>query len=171
MFSLREYLSLERDGNIRHEWIGGELVAMAGGTGRHNRVALRLASALDRAADGCRVYVADMKVVTANAAYYPDVMVVCAAQADDYYETEPCLIVEVFSPTTAERDRREKRMAYQAMASMQHYVMVDPVDLRVTHYRREPNGEWATQIVGQDGHLRLSRPDVTLDLATVFDGL
>jgi Uma2 family endonuclease len=171
--SMTEYLTLERDTTIRHEWVAGELFAMAGGSGRHNQIAVALAATLLPAArqGRCRVYVADMKVLTAGAAYYPDVMVACGDQADDYYETSACTIVEVSSPSTGERDRREKRIAYQTLPSLRHYLIVDPTDLRVVHYLRTGDDEWGVQILGPDDRLALTCPEITLDIGALFEGI
>ena len=106
-----DYLQLERDSQIRHEWVGGALHAMTGTSGVHNRVAGRLYARLLPAADrhGCRTYISDMRIMTERAGYYPDVMVTCGEQADPYYETAPCLLIEVVSPSTRDIDQREKR--------------------------------------------------------------
>ena len=102
LVSRAEYITLERDSPIRHEWVGGVLFAMTGTSGVHNRIAVRLTARLLPVAEshGCRTYASDMRLMTPNAGYYPDVMVACDDQADPYFETTPCLLVEVLSPST-----------------------------------------------------------------------
>lgn len=110
-----EYLERERDAEQRHEYLDGEVVAMAGGSRAHNLLATRVARLLGNHLEGsgCRVYQSDMKVRIERASrfYYPDVMVCCdplGADADEYFETAPRLIVEVRSPGDgAQRRRRE----------------------------------------------------------------
>ena len=78
--SVEEYLEGEKDAPVRHEYIYGEVFAMAGGSDVHNTVTLNIASALVAAArqKGCRAYSSDMKVrVEDNLFYYPDVLFVC----------------------------------------------------------------------------------------------
>ena len=101
-----EYLENERIGEVRHEYLGGLVYAMAGASATHNLIALTLATRL-RAhlrGKGCQVFISDMKVKIAaiDIFYYPDVMVTCdPADNADYFRTSPVLIIEVASPTTA----------------------------------------------------------------------
>jgi Uma2 family endonuclease len=78
--SLDEYLEEEKTGNIRHEYVDGQLYAMTGGSANHNQITLNLAAKLyAHAVEGrCRVFVSDMKLLTSpEISYYPDVMVCC----------------------------------------------------------------------------------------------
>lgn len=61
--SVEDYLRLEADSPIKHEYIDGRVYAMAGATDGHATIALNLASLL-RAhvrGTGCRLYISDMK--------------------------------------------------------------------------------------------------------------
>lgn len=117
--SVERYLELERESLIRHEYVGGQLYAMTGTTKRHNLIVGNILVALREAAKGtsCRVYSENVKVRTPeDVVYYPDVMVACEPDTDDLYvEQEPCLLVEVISPTTESTDRREKLIAYRTI--------------------------------------------------------
>ncbi len=153
-----DYLLAERDSEQRHEYLNGELVAMAGGSRAHNLLATRVARLLGNHLDGgpCRVYQSDMKVYveTANRFYYPDVMVCCGpveAEPDPYYETAPRLIVEVLSPRTAATDDGEKRVNYQTLAALAEYLLLDPETGEGVLYRR--GGAFWTRF-------RLDRQDV-----------
>jgi len=162
--SPRDYLLGERDGAQRHEYLNGELVAMAGGSRAHNLLATRVARLLGNHLEGgpCRVYQSDMKVqiAAANRFYYPDVMVCCGpleAEPDLYYETAPRLIVEVLSPRTAAADDGEKRINYQTLGSLDEYLLLDPDTGEGTLYRR--GGAFWTRI-------RLDRNDA-LELGSI----
>jgi Uma2 family endonuclease len=146
-----EYLEQERDAEERHEYLDGEIVAMAGGSRAHNLLATRAARLLGNHLEGsaCRVYQSDMKVRVerANRFYYPDVMVCCdplTSEADDYYETGPKLIVEVLSPRTAANDDGEKRVNYQTLDALEEYLLLDPDTLAAVLYRR--SGAFWTRI-------------------------
>jgi Uma2 family endonuclease len=168
-----EYLASEAEGSIRHEWVGGQLWAMTGGSGLHNRISIRIVTKLLPAADqsGCRTYMADMKVVTDAAGYYPDVMVVCdEAAPGDYHEEHPCLIVEVLSKTTEDRDRREKWVEYRSISSLKHYVLVSQSDVSVEHRYRASLG-WANEVLGPDDVLTLTCPAVDIPVAEIYKGL
>lgn len=149
--SLQDYLLRERDSELRHEYLNGETLAMSGGSRAHNLLATRVARLLgNRLEDGpCRVYQSDMKVriESANRFYYPDVMVCrgpVEAEPDPYYETAPCLIVEVLSPRTAANDDGEKRVNYQAIRSLVEYPLLVPDFGQGTLYRR--GGDFLTRI-------------------------
>ena len=149
LVSRAEYITLERDSQIRHEWVGGVLFAITGTSGVHNRIAVRLTARLLPVAEnhGCRTYASDKRLMTPNAAYYPDVMVACSDQADPYCETTPGLLVEVLSPSTRDVDQREKRAAYFAIESLKHYLVVHQDQPRIEHHWRT-DGDWQIEVVG-----------------------
>ena len=158
----REYLAQEQDAAQRHEYLDGELVAMAGGSRRHNLLATRVARLLGNHLDGgpCRVYQSDMKVRVerANRFYYPDVMVCCdpvTEDADDYFETAPTLIVEVLSPRTATTDDGEKRINYQTIPSLTEYLLLDPDSGHAVLYRRG-GAFWARMTLTPDDPVELA---------------
>jgi Uma2 family endonuclease len=167
-----DYLAIECEGTQRHEWVGGQMFAMTGGTLLHNRLSFRIASHLSAIAEpeGCRTYIADTKVVTDFAAYYPDVMVVCEEQADPYFETDPCHIVEVRSKPTQDHDKREKWMAYASIPTLNHYVLVSQTERLIEHRRRTDLG-WSTEVLGADDSLRLTCPEIVLSVRSMYEGL
>ncbi len=169
-----EYLTFERDGQSRHEWVGGEIFAMTGGSTRHNRISLRLGSRLLAASEGegCRAYVADMKVVTADFGYYPDVMVVCDPETpSDYHEEHPCLLAEVLSPSTADRDRREKKNAYMTIPSLLHLLLIRQDDTQIEHFFRSPDGPWNHHQLGPDDEIKLTCPVLSIPVMDLYAGL
>lgn len=138
-----DYLKAEREAEHRHEFLDGEVVAMAGGSRAHNLLATRIARLLGNHLEGspCRVFQSDMKVRVerANRFYYPDIMVCCdplPPDADDDFETGPCLLVEVLSPATAANDDGEKRVNYQTLDSLREYLLLDPETGTAVLYRR-----------------------------------
>lgn len=84
----------------------------------------------------CRVFVSDLKVQVDERFYYPDVVVSCSGSLDEHIERSPKLIVEVLSPSTEARDRMEKRLAYQSLASLEEYVLVAQDRVHIEVYRR-----------------------------------
>jgi Uma2 family endonuclease len=114
-----EYLQLEADSPIKHEYIDGEVYAMAGASDTHVTIALNLAALLRShvRGSGCRVYIADMKarIEARDRFYYPDVMVTCDPrdQATATYKRFPKLVVEVLSDSTEAFDRGDKFTDYR----------------------------------------------------------
>ncbi|MCC5841270.1 MAG: Uma2 family endonuclease [Opitutales bacterium] len=145
--SVEEYIEGEKVSEIRHEYIGGAVYAMSGGSEAHNAICLNLASALRQHLRGkpCKAFMADMKLRLSIAEddifYYPDVFVTCdPADNEKFYKTRPILIVEVLSPSTERLDRREKFLSYCRLPSLQEYVLVDQERMWVTCFQR-PN-DW-----------------------------
>lgn len=174
LISRAEYLTFERDGQTRHEWVGGEVFAMTGRSARHNRISGRLFARLLPVAEatGCRAYVADMKVVATDFGYYPDVMVVCDPETPgEYHEERPCLIAEVLSPSTADRDRREKKNAYLSIPSLLHLLLIRQDDTQIEHFFRAPDGRLHHHQLGPDDMIVLRCPELSMPVADLYVGL
>lgn len=173
LLSIEAYLELEAKSSVKHEYVGGEIFALAGGTKIHNQLALSLVVKLwDKAsAKGCSVFSSDVKLrVSDDIFYYPDVMVVCEANEDALYATAPCLIVEVLSDSTEVTDRREKLLAYQRLASLQAYVLVSTQEKRVERYHRHEVG-WIHEVAAPDGEVHFPCPDLLLSVDEIYEGL
>jgi Uma2 family endonuclease len=145
---IQDYFAAEDRSTLRHEYLGGYVYAMTGGSMRHNRIALNIASALMRQLAGspCQVFINDMKlhVQAADSVYYPDVLVHCgnAVAGSARFVTSAALIVEVLSESTAETDRREKRAAYQRLAGLRAYWIVSQEAQHVQVHARDATGTW-----------------------------
>jgi Uma2 family endonuclease len=135
--SFEDYLSFEQTNSEKHEFVHGEIFAMAGATERHNRLTGRFYAALLAVEDGkCRTYFSDMKLRTPNdVGYYPDILVVCD-KSDDHplVKRQPCLIIEILSDSTEAIDRGEKLGNYRLFESLQAYVLVNQHIQRVEIY-------------------------------------
>ena len=137
--TIEEYLNREQRSDVRHEYVEGMVYAMVGGSERHNEICLTIAATLRQHLHGkaCRVFMSDMKVLTANVFYYPDVMVVCGeGDPSALYQTEPVLLAEVLSNSTEAKDRLEKLVAYQSLPSLREYVLISQDKVHVDIYRR-----------------------------------
>src|SRR6185436_17702739 len=126
LLDVRDNLEAEKDSPVRHEYIEGQIYAMAGASDRHNRLAGNFYSRLDSVlADGpCEVFISDMKVwISESVFYYPDVVVACDGPgADPYYRKQPRLIIEVSSHDSEPIDWFEKSDAYTKVKSLREYV-------------------------------------------------
>lgn len=146
--TFEEYLELEANSRVRHEYLAGEVFAMCGVTPRHNRIAGGIYEALRAHLKGgpCEPYMGDVQVKLRlsrdDYVYYPDVMVVCGREKkDERFFTDPKVIVEVLSPSTAGVDRHEKRIAYRRIAALEEYVIVAQDAIEVTVFRRAESWE------------------------------
>lgn len=172
--STEEYLELEKDAPVRHEYIDGRLFPRAAVTRRHSLIAgnivLKLAHVTGKTS--YQVYVSAVKVRTpADSVYYPDVMVVREPDGgDEDVVLEPCLIVEVASPGTMTRDGREKLAAYQSIPSLNAYLLVDQDRRRVERYHRDEDGGWLHATLIGDSSVPVPCPETDLLLADIYEG-
>ena len=169
-----DYLSGELTSDIRHEYVDGEVYAMAGAGEAHNLIALNVASFLRSHARGgpCRVFISDMKlhVATWKAFYYPDVMVVCDPDdAQTYYKQSPSLVVEVLSPSTESIDRREKMLAYRTLPSLREYLLIAQDKRQLELYRRADDGDWLLAVRAETGAVQLDSVNASLALDEVYE--
>lgn len=175
--SVTEYLEGEPLSDVRHEYIGGVVYAMAGASEEHNLLTGNLFAALHNHLRGgkCRVHVADMKVhlqiLGEDIFYYPDIMVACDPRdTDRFYKRYPRVLVEVLSESTERVDRREKALSYQQIETLEEYVLVAQDRTEVTVFRRQ-NG-WQPEVLrAGDDELHLPSIAVRVPLATVYEGV
>ena len=167
------YLHNEQGETERHEYVAGEVFAMAGATKRHGTLALNAAIHLRQHLRGkpYQVWMADMKVRVAvdSAYYYPDVVVTCnahdlSADAPKDYVEAPHLIVEVLSESTESIDRREKWFSYRRLPSLQEYVLIDQNRAWVEVFRRTPAG-WTQAIYVAGDTVQLLATDAVAEQA------
>ncbi len=116
--SVEEFLAWENRQEERWEFDGFEPRAMVGASSVHNQIAGALEFALrQRLAGRCLVYRETMRLRLEHTARYPDLMVVCTPVANNAQEiTDPVVVIEVLSPTTARTDRIEKNREYRSGA-------------------------------------------------------
>ena len=143
------YLSFDNRSQERHEYVGGRMYAMTGGTMRHNRIAGNIFRILSNCLDGsaCQVFINAMKlhVQAADSVYYPDVFVYCGSGIanDEKVAPDATLVVEVLSESTAVIDRREKLVAYQKLPSLRAYWIVSQTEQLAEVHSRDTEGPLA----------------------------
>ncbi len=172
--SHEEYLQGELESEIRHEYYEGKVYAMAGAGEKHNLISLNIALALKQKAKGssCKTFMADMKLYLSelDRFYYPDLLLTCDPEdSHEYYKENPCLIVEVLSPSTETIDRREKLHAYQEIASLKEYLLVSQEKKQLELYRRQQD-HWQYFLLQYDSDiLHLDCLDLDLSMAVIYD--
>lgn len=166
-----EFLEWESQQETRHELLDGEIVAMTGGTFAHARLITRLVTKLSNHLDKtpCVVLSSDFKVQAAEDFFYPDVVVTCTQQENqDLLCRAPKLIIEVLSNSTADKDRHEKRLAYQHIESLEEYVLVAQEVKCVEIYRRAD--DWQVSI-HTHGVVELRSVDYLLPIDELYAGI
>ena len=159
-----EYLALEGASHTRHEYLNGEIFAMAGGTIEHGALAANAIGELRGGLRGrpCRVLTADVRVrvLATGFSTYPDVSVVCGSIELDpegaNTVVNPVAIVEVLSDRTEAYDRGEKFAHYRRIPSLRDYPLVSQHEPWIEHYRRNDDDTWTLRDVRMTGVVRLS---------------
>jgi Uma2 family endonuclease len=165
---------LDTDYGYRAELVNGVVYLMTGAAPRHNKVTVNAILALGGPARtlGCELFANDMAIkISEKTVYFPDVAVACNTTDESARtRTNPCLIIEVLSPSTASIDQREKRIAYEQLPSTRDYLIVDPDELTVEHHRRVVEDRWS-QATARIGDIIVDTCLGTLSVADLFIGL
>jgi Uma2 family endonuclease len=175
--SPEEYLTLDREAEIRSEYYNGQMYAMSGASHPHGIVAHNISFLLELALADRPFLVTthDLRVrVHPGGLYaYPDIVVVCGSPqyADDQADTllNPLLLFEVLSPSTERYDRGFKSAQYRTIASLQEHVLVSQSEPRIEVYRRQPAGNWLfSEWIGLEATCRLDSLECGLPLSAVY---
>ncbi len=161
-YTYSEYLGFEASSNVKHEFLDGQIYAMAGGTPEHAALAAAVITLLGPQLRGgeCRPYNSDLRVRTPSGlTTYPDVTVIGGPREIDGIDslaiTNPRLIVEVLSRSTEEYDSAEKFEHYKSFPSLREYVLVSHRE-RAVEVRRREEGSWRTTVVREGEAAELS---------------
>ena len=169
-----DYLAWEAQQKDRHEFVGGEIFAMAGAEDKHVTVAGNLYMTLRQHLSGspCRTFMSDMRlnVAALGSYFYPDVMVTCSANdlASPMTKSEPKLVIEVLSPSTAAYDRGLKFSHYRSLPSLQEYVLVDIDSRAVDCYTLGSDGLWVLHPFAANETVRLASVALDVTAAQLF---
>jgi len=169
-----DYLEWEAAQTERHDFVDGEVYAMAGADERHVTAAMNMAFALRQHLAGtpCRTFMADMKVRPAGKSnfFYPDVIVTCSEgdRKNPLIKKEPVLIVEVLSPSTAAYDRGDKFSHYRRIAQLKEVVFVELDSRRIDVFRRGADGLFVLHPFERGDDVRLDSVDLTLTEEQIF---
>jgi Uma2 family endonuclease len=172
-----EYLDIERQSPIRHEYRRGLAYAMTGGTDNHDRITFNFLRAIDNHlgdASDCRFFSGNVKVNYQDQFYYyPDAFVTCDPRdrQDRYIKRYPKLIAEVLSPSTQAFDLSEKFADYQQMDSLEEYVLISQESQRVECRRRTSATTWQTIVYEAGDRVVLNSMDLEFAIADLYRGI
>jgi Uma2 family endonuclease len=177
--SVEDYLSGELLSEIKHEFLGGTVHAMAGARMGHNIAVSNTHTSLGGSLKGksCRPFNSDTKVRIKLPSqirfYYPDLQVICEpVDKDASFTDSPTVVVEVLSDSTRRIDEGEKREAYLTLQSLEVLILIDPIKVKVKVDRRDPNGGFKQECY-RDLSETIDLPEIEtkLPLGDIYDGL
>lgn len=177
-YTYEDYVLLEQHSQVRHEFLDGEIYAMAGGTPDHAALAASVLRHIgNQLPAGCRTYTSDLRVRISQSdlTTYPDGAVICGKVApaieDPLAATNPKLVLEVTSPSTEAYDRGAKLEHYRGIEALREIVVVAHDQRRVELHRRADGGTWSI-VVATDGQaLDLESLGARLDVSEIYKAL
>lgn len=179
IFSVEDYLDYERAAPERHEFLDGNVYAMAGESPRHSTICFNLYATIGAQLKGkkCRGFSPNMKIATNEKGLfsYPDLAIVCGEpklhdKKGDVL-TNPTAIFEVLSPSTEHYDREEKFLRYvNGIESLTDYVLIAQNLPNVEHFKKNAGGDWEkTEIAGINSILKIDSIECEIQLAELYD--
>lgn len=182
-YTLDDYFAIEETSPVKHEYLDGEIFAMAGASLPHNDITANVLTLLRSALrdTGCRAFGSDLRIATFSGLYtYPDVSVICGkpllVTGRPDTATNPVLLVEVLSDATRDYDRGDKLAAYRVIPSLREVLLIDQTTVAVERWRRLDETSWTSEsAVTPSDTVPLVAVPVELPLREVyrevFDGL
>lgn len=178
VFSYAEYVAREVETGLKHEFLDGQVFAMAGGTPEHARLIAAVTVALARVLDlkASRLFTSELKirVQASGLATYPDVAIVCGDVARDPVDpnalTNPRVLVEVLSHGTEAYDRGEKWAHYRRIPTLEAYVLVSQIPARIEVFERQPNGDFIHRAASRGESLSIQCLGGALEVDAVYEG-
>lgn len=186
LFTVEQYLAIERQSEERYEFLDGVIYEMAGESDAHGEICANLAGILHPQLRGtpCRMRIKDTKVrsgptprpgSTKGLFSYPDLLVICGElqHFDEHRDViiNPAVIIEVLSNSTENFDRSEKFQRYQIWnPTLSDYVLVSQTRPVIEHFARQADGSWLYRVfTGLESKLEILTIHCELPLAEVYD--
>jgi Uma2 family endonuclease len=172
-----DYVALERTSPTKHEFLNGEIYAMAGGSEEHSALAAEVLRALGNAIGDrpSRVHTSDLRIYVEDPglATFPDGSVICGPLEQHLPSPEatalnPMILVEVTSDSSEEYDTTDKLEYYRTIPSLADYVVVSHRERRITVHRRTENGEWTTSVAIAGGRVAVKSLNAELVVDQIY---
>jgi len=178
IYTPEEYIQLEQAGEIRHEYINGNLIEMSGASREHHKVCKKILALLESLLiiQHYEVYIENMKVAIPgeNQYFYPDILVTKEAETNQnrYVQYQPELIAEVLSETTRTKDTIDKFIQYRKIPTLEYYLLVEPEKPLVICYFRNESNEWdMASYTRIEETISLPKLAVTIPLQKIYSSL
>ncbi len=180
LYTAEDYLALEIESEIRHEYRKGAIIPMTGGTPEHNEIMRMLVFLLTAALrkQPYSIFITDQRlwIPDCNLYTYPDIMVlprpIDLKPGRKDTVINPILIAEVLSDSTQGYDRGEKFAAYRTIPSFQEYLLIAQDRPHIEQYVKQAPHQWLfTEHSGQDAALTLATVGVELSLADIYEAI
>jgi Uma2 family endonuclease len=177
-FTPEEYLAIEKISPIKHEYLQGQIVAMAGASKAHVIITGNLSAQLVNCLRGksCIAYATDMKVrlPVLNLFYYPDLAVTCDDRdriSDEDFILHPKLIVEVLSDSTEAFDRGDKFADYKTIPEFEEYILIHQKQILLEQFKRQSDNLWISQVYRTGDTLKFSSIGFSCPIEALYENI
>jgi Uma2 family endonuclease len=164
-YTYADYVALEMISTGKHEFLDGEIYAMAGGSEEHSALAAAMVHSLANAVGDRpgRVHTSDLRIYVeaAGLATFPDASVICGPlQQHEPSPTatalNPSILVEVTSDSSEDYDTGPKLEYYQTIPTLREYVIVSHRERRIAVHGRGADGGWEIRVAGKGGEVQVA---------------
>ena len=178
-YTYADYVALEQDSPTKHEFLDGEIYAVAGGSEEHSALSAAIVWALRNAIGDrpCRVHTADLRVYVeaSGLATFPDASLICGlldqhAPSPRATALNPLVLVEVTSDSSEEYDTGSKLASYQTIPSLRTVIIVSHRERRITVHQRGDSGAWSVHVGIARGTVRVESLGAELMVDDVYQG-
>lgn len=171
-----EYLAMDRASlDCKHEYVDGEVFAMAGGSWNHSKMIHNLSALIHHALRGkpCQGASSELRVKVGKTYVYPDATIVCGQPtfADNCKDilTNPTVVFEVLSPSTEAYDRGRKSEGYREVESLHEYLLLSQEKQMIEHFTRQRDGTWSMAVYKSGDIVKLHAPEIELSVAEIYE--
>jgi Uma2 family endonuclease len=177
-FTPEDYLEIERISPVKHEYIQGQILAMAGASKAHVIITGNLSAQLINhlRGSGCLAYANDMKVRLPhlNIFYYPDFAITCDRRdriSGEDFILHPQVIIEVLSDSTAAFDRGDKFADYQTIPELKEYLLIHQKQVLIESYQRQSNNLWIPHIYQAGDLIAINSINFSCPIEILYENL
>jgi Uma2 family endonuclease len=176
-YTYADYVGLEMVSTGKHEFLDGEIYAMAGDSEEHSALAAEMVRLLGNAVGDrpCRVHTSDLRIYVeaVGLATFPDVSVICGPLQQHEPSPiatalNPAILVEVTSDSSEDYDTGPKSEYYQTIPTLRDYVIVSHRERRITVHGRRSDGGWESRVAGKGGEVEIASLGVHLNVEEIY---
>lgn len=176
-YTYADYVAVELTSSTKHEFLDGEIYAMAGGSEEHSGLAAEVLRLLGNALVGrpCRAHTSDLRIYVeaVGLATFPDGSVICGpleqhGPSPRSTALNPAILLEITSDSSEEYDTGDKVDFYRTIPSLREYIIVSHRERRVTIHTRDADGSWSSHLAVTGGRARVPSLDLELDVDQIY---
>lgn len=176
-YTYADYVALELTSSTKHEFLDGEIYAMAGGSEEHSALAAAALRLLGNATEGrpCRAHTSDLRIYVESVglATFPDGSVICGpleqhGPSPRATALNPVVLLEVTSDSSEEYDTGDKVEFYRTIPSLREYIIISHRERRVIVHAKSVDGAWSARVGVAGGRARVPSLDLELDIDQIY---